>query len=179
MSPYDEGAEPDPQSAYGRTKLAGELAVRTLLPDASYLVRTAWLYGLRGSNFVKTMLRAADERETVSVVDDQRGQPTYAGDLARQILLLLDARPPAGTYHATNSGEVTWYGFTRAIFEQAGLDPARVIPTDSATFQRPAPRPAYSVLGHRGWGAVGLAPMRHWREGLTAAFADGIADALP
>lgn len=174
-SAYAEDAEPDPQSAYGRTKLAGEVAVRSVLPDASYLVRTAWLYGLRGSNFVKTMLRAAAERETVSVVDDQRGQPTYARDLARQIMLLLDARPAAGTYHATNSGEVSWYGFTCAIFEQAGLDPARVMPTDSASFQRPAPRPAYSVLGHRKWAAAGLPAMRDWREGLASAFADGIA----
>lgn len=175
--PYAEDARPDPQSAYGRTKLAGEIAVRSELPDASYLVRTAWLYGLQGSNFVKTMLRAAAERETIAVVDDQRGQPTYARDLAQQILLLLDARPAAGTFHATNSGDVTWFGLTQAIFEFAGLDPARVQPTDSASFQRPAPRPAYSVLGHAGWAPAGLAPMRPWREGLAAAFADGIAGA--
>jgi dTDP-4-dehydrorhamnose reductase len=173
-SPYPEDAAPDPRSAYGRTKLAGELAVRQALPEASYLVRTAWLYGVRGQNFVKTILRLLDERETVSVVDDQRGQPTYARDLARQILLLLDARPPSGTFHATNSGEVTWYGFTLAICEEAGIDPARVIATDSSTFIRPAPRPAYSVLGHDGWSRSGLPAMRDWREGLAAAFADGI-----
>lgn len=176
IAPYAEDANPDPRSAYGRTKLAGELAVRQCLPDSSYLVRTAWLYGVNGSNFVKTMLRMASERDTVSVVDDQRGQPTYARDLARQILLLLDARPPAGTFHATNSGEVSWYGFTRAIFESIGADPDRVVPTDSSTFVRPAPRPAYSVLGHAAWAAVGLSPMRDWQEGLAAAFRDGIAD---
>jgi len=174
--PYPEDAATDPQSAYGRTKLAGELAVREVLPQASYLVRTAWLYGVRGQNFVKTMLKLLDERETVSVVDDQHGQPTYARDLARQILMLLDARPAAGTYHATNSGEVTWYGFTLAICEEAGIDPGRVLATDSATFTRPAPRPAYSVLGHDSWARAGLPAMRGWREGLAAAFADGIAE---
>lgn len=176
--PYPEDAAPDPQSAYGRTKLAGELAVIQALPASSYLVRTAWLYGVQGQNFVKTILRLLSERETVSVVDDQLGQPTYARDLARQILLLLDARPPAGTFHATNSGEVTWYGFTKAICQEAGIDPARVLPTDSASFVRPAPRPAYSVLGHGAWARVGLPAMRDWREGLAAAFADGIAEGL-
>lgn len=175
-SPYPEDAFPHPQSAYGRTKLAGEFAVRAALPDASYLVRTAWLYGVRGQNFVKTMLRLLAERETVSVVDDQRGQPTYSRDLARQILLLLDSHPPAGIFHATNAGEVTWFGFTKAICEEAGLDPARVLPTDSSAFVRPAERPAYSVLGHDGWSAAGLPAMRPWRDALAAAFADGITE---
>lgn len=175
-SPYAEDAIPDPQSAYGRTKLAGEIAVRAALPDAFYLVRTAWLYGVRGQNFVKTMLRLLTERETVSVVDDQCGQPTYSRDLARQILLLLDSRPPAGIFHATNAGEVTWFGFTKAICEEAGLDPARVLPTDSSAFVRPAERPAYSVMGHDRWSATGLPAMRPWREALTAAFADGIGE---
>lgn len=172
--PYTEDAEPAPRSAYGRTKLAGELAVREVLPDSHYIVRTAWLYGVTGNNFVKTMLQLERERDTVSVVDDQRGQPTYARDLARQILALLDRRPPAGTFHGTNSGETTWFDFTRAIFEESGADPARVLPTDSASFVRPAPRPSYSVLGHDRWAEVGMAPMRDWREALSAAFADGI-----
>lgn len=174
-SPYPEDAQPDPQGAYGRTKLAGELAVQSVLPDAHYLVRTAWLYGVHGSNFVKTMLKLEQERDSVSVVTDQVGQPTYARDLARQVIALLDARPAAGTFHGTNSGAVSWFGFTQEIFRLAGADPARVLPTDSSTFVRPAPRPAYSVLGHDRWEAVGLAPMRPWQEGLAAAFADGIA----
>ena len=174
-SPYPEDAQPDPQGAYGRTKLAGEFAVQSVLPDAHYLVRTAWLYGVHGSNFVKTMLKLEQERDTVSVVTDQVGQPTYARDLARQVIALLDARPAAGTFHGTNSGAVSWFAFTQEIFRLAGADPARVLPTDSSTFVRPAPRPAYSVLGHDRWGAVGMAPMRPWQEGLAAAFADGIA----
>ena len=173
-TPYAEDARPDPKTAYGRTKLAGEIAVQEVLPGAHYLVRTAWLYGLQGNNFVKTMLELESVRDNVSVVDDQRGQPTYAGDLAKQILLLLDARPPAGTFHATNSGATTWFELTRAIFENIGADPQRVLATDSASFVRPAPRPAYSVLGQDKWESVGLTPMREWRAALTAAFADGI-----
>ena len=173
-TPYAEDARPDPKTAYGRTKLAGEIAVQEVLPGAHYLVRTAWLYGLQGNNFVKTMLELESVRDNVSVVDDQRGQPTYAGDLAEQILLLLDARPPAGIFHATNAGATTWFELTRAIFENIGADPQRVLATDSASFVRPAPRPAYSVLGQDKWKSVGLTPMREWRAALTAAFADGI-----
>ena len=173
-TPYAEDARPDPKTAYGRTKLAGEIAVQEVLPGAHYLVRTAWLYGLQGNNFVKTMLELELVRDNVSVVDDQRGQPTYAGDLAEQILLLLDARPPAGIFHATNSGATTWFELTRAIFVNIGADPQRVLATDSASFVRPAPRPAYSVLGQDKWKSVGLTPMREWRAALTAAFADGI-----
>ena len=173
-TPYAEDARPDPKTAYGRTKLAGEIAVQEVLPGAHYLVRTAWLYGLQGNNFVKTMLELELVRDNVSVVDDQRGQPTYAGDLAEQILLLLDARPPAGIFHATNAGATTWFELTRAIFENIGADPQRVLATDSASFVRPAPRPAYSVLGQDKWKSVGLTPMREWRAALTAAFADGI-----
>ena len=173
-TPYAEDARPDPKTAYGRTKLAGEIAVQDVLPGAHYLVRTAWLYGLQGNNFVKTMLELELVRDNVSVVDDQRGQPTYAGDLAEQILLLLDARPPAGIFHATNAGATTWFELTRAIFENIGADPQRVLATDSASFVRPAPRPAYSVLAQDKWQLVGLTPMRDWRAALTAAFADGI-----
>ena len=174
-SPYGEDAAPSPASAYGRTKLAGDLAVQELLPDSHYLIRTAWLYGLQGSNFVKTMLRLEGERDTVSVVTDQVGQPTYAADLAEQIRLVIERRPAAGTYHGTNSGEVSWFGFTREIFRLAGADPERVLPTTSAEFIRPAPRPAYSVLGHDHWIEQGLPEMRPWRAALEQAFADGIA----
>lgn len=174
-SPYGEDAAPSPASAYGRTKLAGDLAVQELLPDSHYLIRTAWLYGRQGSNFVKTMLRLERDRGSVSVVTDQVGQPTYAADLAEQIRLVIERRPAAGTYHGTNSGEVSWFGFTREIFRLAGADPERVLPTTSAEFTRPAPRPAYSVLGHDHWIEQGLPEMRPWRAALEQAFADGIA----
>jgi dTDP-4-dehydrorhamnose reductase len=167
--PYDEDAPTGPLSAYGRTKLAGEQAVQSVLPDRSYVVRTAWLYGQHGANFVKTMLRLQGERETVSVVDDQRGQPTWSRDLARQIIALVGAGAPPGVYHGTNAGEVTWHGFTQEIFRLVGADPARVLPTTSEAFVRPAPRPANSVLGHRRWAEAGLAPMRPWQEAIAEA----------
>jgi dTDP-4-dehydrorhamnose reductase len=167
---YDVDDETGPRSAYGRTKLAGELAVRELLPDASWVVRTAWVYGATGANFVKTMARLEAERDTVSVVDDQAGSPTWSRDLARGLWALAREDAPPGTYHCTNRGETTWHGFTQAIFEELGADPARVQPTDSASFARPAPRPAYSVLSPRAWEAAGLPQMPEWRTALAEAF---------
>ena len=166
-SPYAEDAPLAPRSAYGRTKAAGEWAVRAECPEA-VIVRTAWLYGPGGPNFVKTMARLAGERETVSVVDDQRGQPTTTADLARYITEVVAAGAPAGVYHGTCEGETTWFGFTQAIFEDLGLDPARVLPTTSDAFVRPAPRPAYSVLGHERSDQVGVARLPHWRDALRA-----------
>jgi len=169
-TPYDVDDETGPASAYGRTKLAGELAVREILPTASYVVRTAWVYGATGANFVKTMVRLERERETVSVVDDQRGSPTWSRDLAKGLLALAASDVPAGTLHATNTGETTWHGFTQAIFEELGADPARVLPTTTDAFPRPAPRPAYSVLSPRAWEAAGLPGLPGWREALAEAF---------
>ena len=166
--PYPEDALPAPASAYGRTKAAGEWAVRAALPEDSWLVRTSWLYGEHGSNFVRTMLRLAAERDTVAVVEDQTGAPTWTGEVAAAVLRLVDAGAPAGTYHATAGGSTTWYGLTRRAFELAGLDPARVRPTTTDAFPRPAPRPAYSVLGHEAWDTAGLAAPADWDEVLTA-----------
>ena len=168
-SPYAEDAPLAPRSAYGRTKGAGEWAVRTHLPSASWVVRTAWLYGAHGPNFVKTMGRLATARDTVPVVNDQRGQPTWTVDLAQAIVRLVEAEAPFGTYHGTSSGETTWFGFAKEIFRLLGHDPARVLPTNSEAFVRPAPRPAYSVLGHDAWKSAGLAPMREWSEALAVA----------
>jgi dTDP-4-dehydrorhamnose reductase len=169
-APYDEAAHTDPRSAYGRTKLEGERAVLRELPDA-YIVRTAWVYGAVGNNFVKTMARLEHDRETVSVVDDQRGSPTWSYDLARGLVALGTSSAPGGIYHCTNAGETTWFGLARAIFEELGADPDRVLPTTTAAFPRPAPRPAYSVLGNRRWLEAGLEPLPHWRDALHEAFA--------
>ncbi|WP_443063351.1 dTDP-4-dehydrorhamnose reductase [Streptomyces sp. NBC_00445] len=172
--PYAEDAPTAPRSAYGRTKLAGEQAVLKTLPEHGYVVRTAWLYGTGGPNFVRTMIRLAGERETLDVVNDQRGQPTWSADLAGLLLALgcgaLAGTAPAGVYHGTSSGETTWYGFTREIFRLHGTDPDRVRPTTSEAFVRPAPRPAYSVLGHDRFRAAGIEPPRDWRAALAEAF---------
>jgi len=172
-APYVEDTAIDPINAYGRTKAAGEQFVLTEHPAGSYIVRTAWLYGAHGPNFGRTMLTLAAGRDTVSVVADQFGQPTWTVDLAAQIVALLDADAPAGIYHGTNAGKTSWFGFAQAVFESAGLDPERVEPTDSTKFVRPAARPAYSVLGHDAWAAAGLTPMRDWRDALAAAARHG------
>ena len=172
-SPYAEDAPTSPASAYGRTKADGERRALDANPDGTFIVRTAWLYGQHGPNFARTMLGLGARRPEVSVVTDQIGQPTWSLDLARQLVLLAESDAPAGIYHATASGEATWFDFARAIFELGGLDPAAVKPTDSSQFVRPASRPAYSVLGHDAWAAAGLAPMRDWRLALEDAFATG------
>lgn len=169
-TPYAEDAPLAPRSAYGRSKAAGERAVRDVLPDAAYVVRTAWLYGEHGGSFVRTMTRLEAEKETLDVVDDQRGQPTWSLDVARQIAALVRAEAPGGTYHATSSGETTWCGLARAVFEELGADPSRVRPTTTDRFPRPAPRPAYSVLGHDAWRRVGLESIGDWRARLAQAF---------
>jgi dTDP-4-dehydrorhamnose reductase len=171
--PYAEDAPTGPRSAYGRTKLAGEQAVLATLPDRGFVVRTAWLYGAGGGNFVHTMIKLEAVKDTLDVVDDQRGQPTWTVDLADRLVRLgqaaLAGTAPAGVYHGTSAGETTWFGFTREIFRLLGADPERVRPTTSAAFARPAPRPAYSVLGHDRWQQAGIEPIRDWSEGLSSA----------
>jgi dTDP-4-dehydrorhamnose reductase len=168
--PYEPEDPKGPTNAYGRTKLAGELAVREVLPDASWIVRTAWLYGGGGPNFVKTMARLERERETVTVITDQEGSPTWAGDLAAGLLALAASDAPAGAYHGTNRGSTSWHGFAQAVFEELGADPARVLPTTAANFPTPATRPAYSVMSPAAWDNAGLPPFPGWREALAEAF---------
>jgi dTDP-4-dehydrorhamnose reductase len=167
--PYPEDAPVCPTGAYGRTKAAGERAVLDS-PVHGYVVRTAWVYGAHGSNFVKTMVRLAGARATVDVVDDQRGSPTWSYQLAHGLVSLADRLPPPGIYHATSGGEVSWYGFARAIFEELGADPDRVHPTTTELFPRPAARPAFSALSTRRWRDAGLAELPFWREALADAF---------
>ncbi len=169
--PWAEGAPVAPRSAYGRTKAAGEWAVQALLPGRHWILRTAWLYGEHGPSFVRTMARLEGERETVDVVDDQAGQPTWSLDLARRVVQVVDAGAPAGTYHATSSGSTTWFGLARAVFELLGADPGRVRPTTSAAYARPAPRPSWSVLGHDAWHGAGFDPLPDWRDALRRAAA--------
>lgn len=167
-SPYAADAPVAPRSAYGRTKAAGEWAVRAECSRA-WVVRTAWLYGATGASFPATMRRLAGERETLTVVDDQVGQPTWTVDLADGVVRVVDAGAPFGTWHATGSGAASWFDLARAVLEELGLDPERVRPSTSDAFQRPAPRPAYSVLSHEMWDAAGLAPLPPWRDALHRA----------
>lgn len=166
--PYETIDPTGPVSVYGQSKLAGEQAVLKLAPDA-HVVRTAWVYAGRGSDFVATMVRLERERDTVNVVDDQLGAPTYAADLAAGLLELAGRPDAPRVLHATNAGEATWFDLARAVFEGVGADPARVRPCDSSAFPRPARRPAYSVLSHRAWDDAGLTPLRPWRVALEDA----------
>lgn len=165
--PYAEDAPVDPRSAYGRTKAAGEWAVRALAPDA-LVVRTAWLYGAGGKCFPKTIARVAGERDRLSVVDDQTGQPTWTADLADLVVRLLAAGAPGGLYHGTASGRVTWHGFACEVVAAAGLT-TPVDPTTSAAYQLPAPRPTFSVLGHDRFREVGVEPIGDWADRWKAA----------
>ncbi|MFL5964599.1 MAG: dTDP-4-dehydrorhamnose reductase [Gaiellaceae bacterium] len=158
--PYVESDSPAPLGAYGRTKLHGEAAAGEL----AWIVRTSWLFGPTGNNFVRTMLRLGAERDEVAVVDDQRGSPTYVGQLAEATKHVLHL--PYGVYHVAAGGDCTWADFAEAIFEEAGLD-TRVRRITTAKFGARAPRPAYSVLRSE----KGAPELPHWREGLRACLA--------
>jgi dTDP-4-dehydrorhamnose reductase len=166
--PYGEDAPLAPRSAYGRTKAAGEWAVRAEAPD-HLIVRTAWLYGAHGPCFPKTIARVAAEKGGLDVVDDQVGQPTWTRDLADLVERLVDSRAHAGTYHGTSEGQTSWHGFAQAIVAAAGMDPAIVRATTSESFVRPAPRPAYSVLGHGAVLRSSTPAITGWSERWTVA----------
>jgi dTDP-4-dehydrorhamnose reductase len=156
--PYVESDAPNPQSVYGRTKLHGEAAAG----EQAWIVRSSWLFGWTSTNFVRTMLRLGAERDEISVVDDQRGCPTYVGHLAEATRALVDL--PRGVWHLAADGDCTWADFAEAIFEDAAID-CRVQRISSADLARPAPRPAYSVLRSERPDAPRLP---HWRDGLRA-----------
>jgi dTDP-4-dehydrorhamnose reductase len=162
--PYVESDPPNPLSAYGRSKLLGEAAAG----DKAWVVRSSWLFGPTGHNFVRTMLRLGAERDEVSVVDDQRGCPTYVGHLARAVRGLVDGALPRGLWHLAAGGDCTWADFAEAIFVQAGLE-CRVRRITTEELGRPAPRPAQAVLRSERPGAPELP---HWREGLRACLAE-------
>jgi dTDP-4-dehydrorhamnose reductase len=172
--PYTEWDDPNPQSVYGRSKLAGE---RELGRDpASTVVRLSWVCGRHGANMVKTILRLAAERDQLAFVDDQRGHPTFAADAAGAIRRLVAERRP-GLFHVTNQGVVTWYEFARAVLESAGLDPERVRPISTAELDppRPAPRPANSVLDNLALRLSGLPLLPHYRASLDRLVAELVA----
>ena len=160
----------NPQSVYGFTKREGEKFALNTLPNSAYVVRTAWLYSADKKNFAKTMIKLAlNTQDQVRVVSDQVGQPTFAGDLAKQIIDLVLARSPLGIYHGTNSGKATWFEFAQEIFKIMGADFSRVVPVSTSEFPRAAKRPTNSILGHASWIKTTIPEMRDWRVALLEA----------
>ena len=161
--PWVEDDEIGPISVYGKSKLKGEQAILEIL-DKFFIVRTAWLYGVNGRNFPKTMLELAENHSQITVVYDEVGTPTYTPDLAKAISQLIETEH-YGIYHITNSGSCSWCEFARYIFEVVGKD-VEVIPVTAAEFARPAPRPHYSVLENRNWIKKGFEPLRSYKEAI-------------
>lgn len=164
-APYREHDLPAPLSVYGQSKLQGELATQSLAPRWT-IVRTAWLYGAHGKNFVKAIKSKAMAGGPLRVVDDQVGSPTYAADLAHAIARLLE-KEVTGTFHLTNSGACSWCEFAKRILELAGYPNVPLSAITSSELARPAPRPMYSVLDNAAWRAAGFSPLRTWPDALT------------
>lgn len=175
-TPVPTDAPLRPLGAYGRTKAAGETLVLDSGADA-LIVRTAWLYGAHGPCFPSTIARLARERDVLQVVEDQVGQPTWTVDVAALVIRLLLAQAPTGIYHATSAGWTSWYEFALEIVRSCGRDPDMVEPISSEQHDRPAPRPAWSVLAHDSLKAVGVAPIGAWRLRWAQAADDILAGA--
>jgi dTDP-4-dehydrorhamnose reductase len=167
--PYLEEDRPEPLNVYGHAKLAGEVYVRDLAPRWA-IVRTSWVYGHVGRNFVATILRRLQAGETLRVVTDQVGSPSYTADLADGITQLV-ARQVDGIFHLTNSSSCSWFAFAQAIARAVGVDSARILPITSDGLDMRARRPANSVLANAAWEALGLPPLRSWEAALQARLA--------
>lgn len=161
--PYKEYDNTCPVSVYGKSKRAGEQLVSSLCAKY-FIVRTSWVYGMHGNNFVKTILRLAQEKESIKVVNDQIGSPTYTVDLSNFLAELI-CTSNYGIYHASNSGTCSWYDFAKAIIKESGLD-VRIEPCTTDEFPRPAPRPKYSVMDHVSIRTNGFNELRHWSAAL-------------
>ncbi|MFB9274546.1 dTDP-4-dehydrorhamnose reductase [Cohnella cellulosilytica] len=163
-TPYPENHPTSPQSVYGATKLEGERKASEF-SSKCFIIRTSWVYGKYGGNFVNTMLQMAQSKKEITVVNDQIGSPTYTFDLASLIVELVRT-DKYGVYHASNSGSCSWYEFAKAIFEEAGMKSIAVRPCSTEQYPRPAPRPSYSVFGQSALVGAGFTPLRPWREAL-------------
>ncbi len=162
-TPYEVKDQKSPLGVYGDSKSRGEDYIQEI-SSKYYIIRTAWVYGSNGKNFVKTMLNLADEHTELKIVNDQKGSPTYTYDLAK-LILVLSSTEDYGIYHGTNSGECTWYDFAKEIFEIKHLN-IKVNPCSTKEFPRPAPRPKYSVLGSKSLSYIDVEPLRHWKDAL-------------
>ena len=172
-SPWKVSDLTEPLSIYGKSKLAGEVEILKEYSENSLIIRTAWLYSPYGKNFYKTMLtKAINSDENVRVVNDQRGQPTNAFDLAELTVNAVTKNVPPGVFHATNAGSCSWFEFARYIFEIAGADPARVTPVLSSEFATKVQRPKYSVLDNQNWSEFGIVPLGLWQDSVQKALPD-------
>jgi dTDP-4-dehydrorhamnose reductase len=169
--PWSTDSKTEPMSTYGLSKLLGEKEISKNLDGNFYILRTAWLYGPYGRNFSKTILKKAlTSKDSINVVNDQIGQPTTTKSLAEQIFKVTKHNIPSGTYHATNTGQASWWDFAREIFELAGEDVERVRPSTSEDFPSNVKRPKYSVLDQSAWSKVGMETMPEWRRALKEVF---------
>ena len=169
--PWSTDSKTEPMSTYGLSKLLGEKEITKSIDVNFYILRTAWLYGPYGKNFSKTILKKAiTSKEPINVVDDQIGQPTSTRSLAQQIFKVAKSRVPSGIYHATNTGQASWWDFACEIFALAGEDVERVRPLTSEDFPSKVKRPKYSVLDQSGWSKVGMETMPEWRRALKEVF---------
>ncbi|HET7213371.1 MAG TPA: dTDP-4-dehydrorhamnose reductase [Terriglobia bacterium] len=169
-TPYTEDAPTRPLNVYGKTKLAGERHVREIL-DRYFIVRTSWLFGPHGKNFVSTVLRLASGQPELRIVNDQRGSPTYTRHLAEK-LAELAATQAYGVYHVAAEGNCTWFEFAQKILELSGVKDVEVAPISTSECGRAAARPAYSVLSHERFNRLGIGPLPHWQAGLQSYLAE-------
>jgi dTDP-4-dehydrorhamnose reductase len=171
FTPWKVDSPTSPSTQYGKSKLAGEEAVQEIYPECSWILRTAWLYSPFGKNFVKTIIKKAiSEKNELRVVDDQLGQPTSTFDVAERIIELERGSISPGIYHATNSGQASWFEFTQEIFQLSGVSTDRITSVSSAEYVTPAKRPKFSVLDHSRWIELGMSGLRPWEGALRDVY---------
>jgi dTDP-4-dehydrorhamnose reductase len=167
QEPWDENDTRSPTSQYGVSKSLGEELVLETYPENSFIIRTSWLYGLEGNNFLtKILQKIKEQEEKLRIVDDQIGQPTLVTDLAARILQMSSIELNSKIYHATNTGQTSWYGFASRIFNLLNQPVDRISAIQTSEYNSPARRPAFSVLGQSAWADSGLLPMRYWGDAL-------------
>lgn len=174
-TPYDESSPVNPVNKYGASKLEGENALRDVAPD-SYVIRTSWLYGASGKNFVKTIAGKAIQSEEARVVNDQVGSPTSARDLAGAIMSIVSNQPKPGVYNYSNDGSCSWFEFAQRIYERLGANPSLVLPISSDSLNLLARRPRFSLLSKEKWKSLGLAEVPRWEDSLDLLLPEIVAE---
>jgi dTDP-4-dehydrorhamnose reductase len=174
-NPYDESSPVNPVNQYGASKLEGENALLAVAPD-SYVIRTSWLYGTSGKNFVKTIAGKAIQNEEARVVNDQVGSPTSARDLAGAIMSIVSNQPKPGVYNYSNDGSCSWFEFAQRIYERVGANPSLVLPISSGSLSLPARRPRFSLLSKEKWKSLGLAEVPRWEDSLDLLLPEIVAE---